>query len=127
MNTRGARRIAGIVGVVAGLTVVVSALAGALVGAGLDRAVSTGLYLVGSFFVVLGFFAGVRGPVRPRGADDDPDAGGQIFGVGISGRGARPATSEERADAKGTTWLFVGLGLALIIAGTAVDSRVSLI
>ena len=127
MNVQGARRIALIVRVVAGLTVVVSALAGLLFGAGLSRSISTGLYLVGCFFVVLGFFSGVRGPVRPRGKDDDADAGGSLFGVGISGRGARTATSEERADARGTTWLFIALGMALIVAGIVADSRVGLV
>ena len=124
---QGWRRIARIVAVVAGLTVLVSVLVGLAVGADLDRAVSTGLYLVGSFFLVLGVFAGLRGPVRPRGSDDDRDAGGGLFGMGIFGRGARTATSEERADARATTWLFIGLGVALIVVGVLVDGRASLL
>ena len=104
-----------------------SVLAGAVVGADLERAVSTGLYVVGSFFLVLGFFAGVRGPVRPRSTDEEKGDSGHLFGVGIAGRGARTATDEERKDARGTTWLFIFLGAALILAGIIVDGRASLV
>jgi hypothetical protein len=122
-----ARRIALIVAGVLGLTVAASGLAGVLLGVELGRAVSVGLYVVGCFFVVLGFFSGLRGPVRPRGGHDDEGAGGLIFGVGLSIRGARTATEEERADARGTTWLFIGLGIALIVTGILVDGRVGLV
>ena len=47
----------------------VAALVGVLVGADVGRAVALAYYLVGAFLLVLGFFAGVRGPLRPRGAD----------------------------------------------------------
>lgn len=109
------------------LTLAGSALAGLVVGAELDRAVSTGLYVVGCFFLVLGFFSGVRGPVRPRGGDDEEGASGPLFGLGVAGRGARTATKDERADARATTWLFMTLGLTLIVAGIVTDSRVGLI
>jgi uncharacterized membrane protein len=79
-----ARTIALIVAGVLGLTLVVSALAGALLGVELGRAVSTGLYVVGCFFVVLGFFAGVRGPVRPRA------------GTAVASSSASGSPSEER-------------------------------
>lgn len=122
-----ARRIASIVGGVAGITIVVSAAVGLLSSTDLDRAVSTGLYLVGCFLVVLGFFSGVRGPVRPRGDEADGDSAMSVFGVGLAGRGARTATGDERADARATTWLFLFLGLTLILVGVAVDSKVALI
>ncbi len=123
---QAARRIALLVAAVMGLTVAGSALVGVLAGTEIGRAVSTGLYVVGCFLVVLGFFSGVRGPVRPRG-DDDREPAGALFGVGLAGRGARTATTDERADARATTWLFIGLGMALIVAGILTDSKVGLI
>lgn len=124
---QGAQRIARIVAAVAALTVAGAALIGLVLDVELDRAVSTGLYLVGSFFLVLGFFSGVRGPIRPRGGDDERGAGGHLFGFGLAGRGARTATKDERADARATTGLFIGLGAALIVTGIVTDSRVGLI
>lgn len=120
----GARRIGLIAGALITLTVALSSLAGLAVGADVDRAISTGLYLVGCFLVVLGFFAGLRGPLRPRATVDEEHHGGQLFGVGISVKGARLSSREERADARATTWLFVGLGVAMVVAGIAVDGRV---
>jgi hypothetical protein len=124
---QAARRIALIVGGVVAVTLVGSLVASLLVGAGLERAVSTGLYVVGSFFLVLGFFSGVRGPTRPRSTEEGRGESGHVFGVGIAGRGARTATAEERKDARGTTWLFIFLGAALIVAGIVVDGRARLV
>ena len=124
---QAARRIGSIVMGVVLVTLLGSVLASVTVGADLERAVSTGLYLVGSFFLVLGFFSGVRGPVRPRGTGDERGESGALFGVGLAGRGARTATTEERKDARGTTWLFIFLGAALILAGIMVDGRASLL
>jgi hypothetical protein len=121
-----ARRIAGIVAAIVGVTLLGAVIASLALDIGLERAISTGLYLVGSFFLVLGFFAGVRGPVRPRSTEEERGDSGQVFGVGIAGRGARTATSEERKDARGTSWLFIFLGAALILAGIIVDSRATL-
>jgi hypothetical protein len=118
-----ARRIAVLVAVVFGATAAVSALLGLLAGASLDRAISVGFYLVGSLFIILGFFSGVRGPLRPRGGDDDTSPGA-LFGVGIFSSGARTATTEERLDARATAWLFLLLGGGLVLAGILVDSRV---
>lgn len=121
-----AGRIVALVGVVAGVTGVSSLVVGALVGSDLERALATGFYIVGCFLIVLGFFAGVRGPLRPRGSDDgdEPDAVGGLFGIGISGRGVRQATGEERSDAFATTWLFLAIGAALIAFGVVADARV---
>ncbi len=124
---RAARRIGSIVAVVVLVTLVGSALVSVAVGADLERAVYTGLYLVGCFFLVLGFFSGVRGPVRPRGTGEERGESGALFGVGIAGRGARTATTEERKDARGTAWLFIFLGAALILAGIMIDGRASLL
>ena len=38
----------------------------------------------------------------------------------------RHATSDERDDARSTTWLFLALGLVLVVVGIAVDPRTSL-
>ncbi len=122
-----ARRIAGIVAAIIGATLLGALIVSLALDVELERAISTGLYLVGSFFLVLGFFAGVRGPVRPRSTEEERGDSGQVFGVGIAGRGARTATSEERKDARGTSWLFIFLGAALILAGIVVDSRASLV
>lgn len=124
-----AKRIVTLVGVLAGLTAVVSLAVGALLGSGLDRALATGFYVVGCFLIVLGFFAGVRGPLRPRSSRDgeERDAVGGLFGIGVSSRGVRRATSEERADALGTAWLFLAIGLALIALGILADSRVGFV
>jgi uncharacterized membrane protein len=121
-----ARRIVVLVAVVAAITAAVSLAAGALLGAGLDRSLATGFYVVGCFLIVLGFFAGLRGPLRPRSADDEDerDAVGGLFGIGISARGVRKATREERADSLATAWLFLAIGAALIALGVLFDPRV---
>jgi hypothetical protein len=124
-----ARRIATLVAALAGITALVSLGVGALLGSELSRALATGFYVVGCFLIVLGFFSGVRGPLRPRGSDDgdEPDAVGGLFGIGISGRGVRQATGEERADSLATAWLFLAIGAALIALGVLADSRVGFV
>lgn len=122
-----ARRIAVLVAAVTLLTVVASALAGLALGSALDRAISTGLYLVGCFLIVLGFFAGVRGPLRPKGSDEEREPIGALLGIGIFATGARASTAEERVDARATAWLFIGLGFALLLVGLVVDGRVRLV
>jgi uncharacterized membrane protein HdeD (DUF308 family) len=105
----------------------VSALAGVVLGASSLRSAATGLYVVGSFLLVLGVFNGLRGPVRPRGADEDREAVGGLLGVGIFSGGIRTATADERADARSTTWLFLALGVAMIVVGVVLDPRTSLV
>lgn len=119
-----ARRIILLVAVVLGITACVSALFGLLAGASLGRAVSAGFYIVGCFFVVIGFFSGVRGPVRPRGRVEDERPLAASFGVGVFWSGIRTASADERVDALSTAWLFLLLGVGLVLAGVLVDSRV---
>lgn len=119
-----ARRIATLVGVVLGITALASALVGLLAGASLVRSISVGLYIVGCFLIVLGFFSGIRGPVRPKGKVEDEMPMAASFGTGIFASGIRTATSDERVDALSTAWLFLVLGAALVVAGVLVDSRV---
>jgi uncharacterized membrane protein HdeD (DUF308 family) len=103
-----------------------SALAGLALGGTALRSAATGLYVVGCFLIVLGVFNGLRGPVRPRGGDEERDAVGGTLGLGIFSGGIRTASADERADARATTWLFLALGVAMIVAGAVLDPRTSL-
>lgn len=118
-----ARRIALVFGVATVGIAVVSAAIGLAFGSSAPRGAATGLYLVGCFLVVLGVFAGVRGPLRPAGDDDDREPIGGLLGIGIFSKGARRATSDERADARATAWLFLSLGVVLILVGIVLDPR----
>jgi uncharacterized membrane protein HdeD (DUF308 family) len=119
-----ARRLAVVLAVVVGVTGLISALTGLLAGSSLTRAMSVGFYLVGCFLIVMGFFSGVRGPVRPRGKEEDAPPLAASFGVGVFWSGVRTATAGERYDALTSAWLFLLLGVGLVIAGVLVDSRV---
>ena len=122
-----ARRFLLLLGGVAAGTALASLLLGLALGSKLDRAVSVGFYLVGSFLLVAGFFVGNRGPARLRGAEDEGGATAGMFGVPLGGRRLRWATPEEREEAMANSAVFVTLGLALIVLGILADSRVRLI
>ena len=113
------RRFALLVGAVGGGTVVVSIVLGLLLGASLPRSIALGYYLVGSFLLLAGFFFGNRGPVRPRGDDDQ----GGDFLTRPRGRRVRWATREEHEEAIASSALFVVLGLLLIFLGLVSDNR----
>lgn len=103
------------------VTTLLSIFFGVLARVGLDRAVSVGFYLVGSFLLVGGFFAGNRGPLRLKhddAYDHVPFRGSRIV---------RWATPDEREDAINTSAIYVFLGLALIVVGVLVDSRYALL
>lgn len=122
-----ARRIVLLFGSAIVLIAALSAAIGLALGSSATRSAATGLYLVGCFLLVLGVFAGVRGPLRPSGEPgEDGDAIGSLLGVGIFSKGVRTATSDERADAHSTAWLFLAMGMAMIIVGIAVDPRTKL-
>src|SRR5919108_2765181 len=104
---------------VAGASALVSLAIGALAGSALDRAVSLGLYIVGSFLLVGGFFMGNRGPLRQRG---DASNWLPLFSV----RRVRRATPEERQEAINTSAVFVTVGFVLILIGIVADSRFEL-
>jgi uncharacterized membrane protein HdeD (DUF308 family) len=101
----------------------VSAAIGLALGSSATRSAATGLYLVGCFLVVLGVFAGVRGPLRPAGEDEDREPIGGVLGIGIFSKGVRHATSDERADSRATAWLFLAMGVVMILVGVAIDPR----
>ena len=121
-----ARRFLLLLGGVAGATALVSLLLGLALGSAVDRAVSIGFYLVGSFLLVSGFFVGNRGPARLKGRDDEGGAMAGMFGVGIGGRRLRWATREERDEAMANSAVFVSIGFALILLGIVADSRFTL-
>lgn len=92
-------------------------LVGALISGGsLDRAVSVGFYLIGSFMLIAGFFIGNRGPVRPKGT------GTPLFGARIM----RWATPLEREESINESAVYVVIGFALILIGVIADSRTQL-
>ena len=92
-------------------------LVGALISGGsLDRAVSVGFYLIGSFMLIAGFFIGTRGPVRPKGT------GTPLFGARIM----RWATPLEREESINESAVYVVIGFALILIGVIADSRTQL-
>jgi hypothetical protein len=122
-----ARRIVVLLGVVLGITAAAGTLVGLLTGTSVTRSVSVGFYIVGCFLIVLGFFSGLRGPVRPRGKEEGERPLGAILGIGVFSSGVRTATSDERTDALATAWLFLLLGATLFVAGIVVDTRVGFV
>lgn len=112
------RRFLALLGATALVTTVVSLLLGLATGAAVDRAVSVGFYLVGSFLLAAGFFVGNRGPVRLRSERGVPFFGSRLM---------RWATPREREETISDSAIFVSLGLALLLLGVAVDSRYGLL
>ena len=98
-------------------TILVSLALGWLFGSTPERSVSLGLDLAGVFFLVIGFFVGVRGPFR-LGGSDLPGSGSRFV------RWAQP---DEQSETINLSALFVTVGFVLILVGLAVDPRYSLI
>ena|ERR671928_543776 len=112
-----ARRFLVLLGAIAGATALLSLIGGLLGGGSLDRAVSIGFYLVGSFMLIAGFFVGNRGPVRAKGV------GTQLLGSRLM----RWATPLEREESMNESAVYVALGFALILIGVLADSRAQLL
>jgi hypothetical protein len=112
----GLRRLLVLVVVVAGVTALGALALGLLTGSSASRALSIGFYLVGSFWLVAGFFVGNRGPVRLKS-----DLGAPLFGS----RFVRWATPEEREETINMSAIYVLLGFVLILLGFAADTRYS--
>ena len=121
----GLRRLAILLGGTAVGLGAVAAAGGAAFGSSVGRSVSVVFYVVGAFLLVLGFFAGTRGPFRPRGAEES-DAVTGMFGVGLAMRGARRATQGEQQDSVATAGIFIAVGLWLIALGVAIDDNVKI-
>lgn len=107
-----------------GVSVAGSLLFGVLAGASLDRALSLGFYIVGSFLLVCGFFVGNRGPTRVASESPAPMA---LPMLNFAGRRLRWATGREQNESMASSGVFISLGLVLIVLGILVDSRQSLL
>jgi uncharacterized membrane protein (Fun14 family) len=102
---------------VAAATVGISALVGFALGSSLNRAISLGLYVLGCFLLISGFFVGNRGPVRLKN-----DTGHPMFGSRV----VRWASPEEREETLNLSAVFVVLGFVLILLGVVADNRFTL-
>jgi hypothetical protein len=116
--TAAARRFGVLLVALVLTTGLVSLLIGLLAGASAGRSISIGYYLVGSAILILGFFAGNRGPVRQRG---EHGGGGLI--VPLPGRMLRWASPAEQHESISLSAIFISLGFALIVLGVVADTR----
>jgi hypothetical protein len=115
------RRFVLLVVAVAGGTALVSLILGFLFGAGVSRSVSLGFYGVGSLLLIMGFFVGNRGPARVKGDPGNPG----LFGV-FRDRKIRWASGDEQHESINLSFVFVALGVVLIIFGVLSDNRYAL-
>lgn len=100
-------------------TVSLSFLGGLALGASANRSISVGLYLVGSFLLVSGFFLGNRGPFRIANEESM---------VGLRRpRQLRAAPLSEQSESLNTSAIMVVIGLVLIAIAAGVDARVQLV
>ena len=95
---------------------------GVWLGASPQRSISLGLYLIGCFLLVSGFFVGNRGPVRPKSETE-----GGVLPIPFGNRRLRWATQTEHQETINLSAVFVGLGFALVLLGVGIDGRVDLI
>jgi hypothetical protein len=118
------RRFLGLFLAAAALTAAFSVALGAWVGASPQRSISLGLYGIGCFLIVSGFFVGNRGPIRPK---SDTEGGVGILPIPFGNRRLRWATQDEHRETINLSAVFVGIGFALLLLGVAIDGRVDLI
>ncbi|TML13950.1 MAG: hypothetical protein E6G31_06580 [Actinobacteria bacterium] len=118
------RRLAFVLVLALGVTVVLSLALGLLIGASVNRALTLGFYLGGSFLLIVGFFVGNRGPARVKGEDTIGPTMLPIPGAGS--RRLRWATLGEQNETINNSALFISLGLILVALGAAIDTRHSL-
>jgi hypothetical protein len=120
----GLRRLFGFAAATTVLVAVISVVVGLLLGSDPRRSISVGLYGVGSLFVIVGVFYGVRPPVRTTGGGGSPG----IFGSLAAGGGiARWADKEDIEESLGLSAVFVSIGLLLIVIGVGIDPRSRLV
>ena len=118
------RRLAFALVLALGVTTVLSLLLGLLIGASVNRALTLGFYLGGSFLLIVGFFIGNRGPARVKGEDTVGPTMLPIPGAGS--RRLRWATLGEQNETINNSAVFISLGLILVALGAVIDTRHSL-
>ncbi len=122
MLVAAARRFLIIVGGTVGAVALFSLVVGALLGASANRSISVGLYASGSVAMLVGFFFGLRGPMRPV------EHGPSLFSIPIfGGTPARRASPDEQRQTVSTSALYVVVGMILLVVAVAVDSRYRLV
>jgi urea transporter len=99
------------------VTALLSVPIGFLLGASAERALTIGFYLTGCFLMVVGFFAGNRGPARVK----SETAGPALLPFTFSGRRLRWATQGEQNETINNSAIFVTLGLILVVIGLLID------
>ena len=114
MLLAGLRRLATIAGALLAATVVLSLLLGLAAGAGAERSISVGLYILGALLLVGCFIFGVRGPLRGVSSTGEPTS---VLGA----RRLRTATPEERGETTRIALLLFALGIAIVVIGSAID------
>jgi uncharacterized membrane protein len=105
-----------------GATAALSLLVGAILGAGIERSLALGFYLIGCFLILAGFFVANRGPARVKG---EADAVGGLFAF-FGTRRVRWASLREQNETINSSAVFVTLGFILIAVGFAFDTKHSL-
>ena len=123
----GLRRMGFITAAAFGVTILLSCAIGLLGGIPLRRAISVGFYLAAVVLLLLGLFQAVKPPVRPINESEGPPS--PMEGMfGSRGKGpVRWATPEETGDAGATAGFLLGLGAVMLVVGTVVDGRRSLV
>jgi hypothetical protein len=114
MLLAAARRIALICVPVLGGTILLSVLLGLAVGAGLERSISVGLYVLGTVLLGGCFVFGVRGPLRGISQT------GETVSI-VGARRMRRATTDERTEATHVALLLFVAGILVIVLGSMID------
>jgi hypothetical protein len=126
----GLRRLAIAFGGIFTLTIVISAIIGALAHSSLERAIAVGFYIAGAAVLVGCFIFGLKGPVRADyGTSEHPE---QPLGAAQPGlpmrsvlmpRSIRRATPEERVESRRNSLALFVLGIVLIVIAAAFDPK----
>lgn len=116
---RGLARLALVATIVVVSVSAVSLVIGLFARVSALHAISIGCYLAGALLLAVGFFHGVRPPVRVEGGGRSLQGG--MFGLLFSSGTVRGATSEEHRDSHVSAGLFIGLGLVLVVVGGLID------